>query len=201
MSVSVTYISEGNNIRGPEIGVSGGLGDPSLNIEKLYNDDWGVYSYTFGWIVSGLESIGLITQQVANFKEFLEENRDRNIYLFVEGGDSPDEGKIDWDKISSFEPSEKREYKTCTYKIINKSSGESCLFDNEDKVEKLIPCEKELTKEEIDNFIEKLVSANMIDDSFHNQFKLLEPYEDFGRIRKFISNNRQDPLVVQIKEI
>ena len=201
MSVSVAYISEGNNIKGPEIGAEGGLGFPNLKVEKTYNDDWGVYSYTFGWIYSGLDSIGLITKQIADFKEFLEINQDRKIYLFVEGGDNPDEEKIEWDNVTNFKPSEKPDYKTCTYSITNKAAGESCTFDNEDKVEKLAPCERELSKEDIDNFIEKLVSADMVDDSFYNQWKLLEPYEDFGRIRDFVSKNRNDQLVLFINEI
>jgi hypothetical protein len=201
MSVSVSYISEGNNVRGPEIGAEGGLGNPNLEVKKEYNDDWGVYSYTFGWILSGLESVGLVTEQVADFKEFLTNNQDRNIYLFVEGGEDPNEEKIDWDNIIPFSATEKPEYKVCNYKITNKDSGESAQFDNEDRIEKLVPCEKYLTQEEIDNFIEKLISADMIDDSFYNQWKLLEPYEDFGRIRDFISNNRTGQLVVSINEI
>lgn len=41
----------------------GGWGEPTLEAKSEYFDDWGAYSYSFGWIYSGLASIGLVTEE------------------------------------------------------------------------------------------------------------------------------------------
>lgn len=95
MSVAVTYIAENTNVQGPSIGNEGGLGLPSLEEQHFSYDDGEYHSYSFGWIYSGLDSIGLVTEEVEHFKEFLLNNQDNEILMFVEGGDDLNAERID----------------------------------------------------------------------------------------------------------
>jgi hypothetical protein len=198
MSIGTTTIAIENNIQAPEIGDAGYIGEPKLESEHIYYEDWGGNSYTFGWVYSGLKSICLVTKELDDFKEFLEKYPNDNICLFIEGDEDPDEDKVDWENLKKFNPSPKSEFKECRYQITNTESGEQYTSKWKDL---LIPTECDLAATDISNFLEKLCDAYEIDDSFTNVMPLLEPYEDFGEIRNFIVLNQKSPLKVSIKEL
>jgi hypothetical protein len=198
MSVGVSIISVENGTLAPEIGDQGSLGYAELESERRYNKEWDVSAYSFGWIYSGLSSIGLITKEVENFKEFLSINRDKNIATFVEGEDDQDEVDIDWDNLQRFEASEKSEFKQCKYRIVNMKTNES--FES-DIPAMLVPVQKELKKGDVKNFVKKIVEAEDIDDAFTNTFGLLDVYGELGEIRKFVSQNKKGKLFISITEV
>jgi hypothetical protein len=198
MSIGTTTIAIESNIKAPEIGDAGYIGSPNIECEHIYNEEWGANFYTFGWVYSGLKSIHLITKEIEDFKEFLERYLNDNICIFFEGGEDPDEDKVDWENLKEFSPSAKNGYQECRYKITNIESGEEFISKWKDM---LIPIEYELTASDISNFIQKLYEASEIDDSFTNVRPLLEPYEDFGKIRNFIALNRTSKLKISIDKL
>ena len=201
MSVSVTIVSEGNNQRGPEIGDQGAIGSPDLEIRCDYNDDWGVHEYTFGWVYSGLSSIELVTREVADFREYLEHNRGRTIHLTTEGDDRDLSDRIAWEAVTDFVATPKPDYVPCSYQLEDTDSGDVFRFENDDRFDQLVPGSRTLTRADIENFIEKLVDAELVDDSFNNVTPLLHPYEVFGQIKNFVADHRDGTLVVTIRPV
>jgi hypothetical protein len=194
----MTTIAIKTNTKAPEIGDDGSIGFADLVIDRIYNEDWGASFYSFGWICSGLRHVGLITKEIADFKEFLEENRENNVHTFLPDDEDPEEENVDWDNLIKFSPSHKPEYKECSYQITVTESGRSLKVESTDL---LIPNVINLTHDNIQAFLMKLHDAPDIDDAFTSPSPLIDPYDGLDEIRNFISANRDSSLVITIQEI
>ncbi|MDH3347824.1 MAG: hypothetical protein OEM02_06970 [Desulfobulbaceae bacterium] len=198
MSIRTITIAVNKNIQAPEVGDGGFIGLPNILIEHNYNEEWDVNSYSFGWIYSGFNSIGLVTKCTENFREFLEKHSGDNICAFTEGDESEEEEQVDWDNLKTFEPTPKNQFKECSFQITNTKNDNFFLSKN---TEMLIPNESLLSREDINNFIEKICDAEEIDDYLSYLPSIIDPYEELGNIRSFIMKNKDDQLKIIIKSL
>jgi len=170
---------------------------PELAAREVYDDAWDVTLYTFGWIYDGLASMGLVTADLDAYRRFLEQSAGDRIVVLVDGEGCPPDVDLDAidDEITPWEPPERTEFELSRYAIQCERCGESYCSEESDQ---LVPQERRLTKENIDNFIGKLASPEQIDDMFDEAPPLLNPWGELGKIRSFVAQHRHGPLRVLI---
>jgi hypothetical protein len=176
----------------------GMIGYETLELERKYDKDWGLHGYSFGWVYSGLRSIDLIPKQVEDFKKFLEKHKDKTIIIIHENDPREAWNGIDDELLVKYEPEKDDTYKKCIYRITNMDSGAFI----ESSVHALLRVgERQLSKDDIKEFISKLDGLPDIDNYLSGNIAILDPDNFLNDIRKFIKKNKKKKLVVTKYEI
>lgn len=191
MSVSCSTYCETCNQQAPEIGDQGMLGQPSLETEKQYNDDWGVWSYDFGWIHEGLSALHLVPREVDAYRQFLEHHKGHKVVLVTDHDDH--EPDIDWDNLTTFEDV-KGHFVNGVYELraengdVYRSSHESFLSFEEVR----------LAPTAIDLAFERLFDEKACFEYFHHTSAVIDPYEELTKLEGFLREHRDQAFVARI---
>lgn len=190
---SATYCEDCNE-QAPEIGDQGMLGNPSLEAAREYHADWGVNSYTFGWIYDALKGICLVPRDVEAYRQFLKKHTGHKVVLVSDHDDM--ETNIDWDNLSTF-TSFNGEFIYGKYELEARngdtfqSSPESFL-----KFE-----EKNIDSRAIDNIFGRLFEDRDCFEYFHHTSTVIDPYDELERLETFLRQHRNETIVARIVEM
>lgn len=181
------------NVRAPEIGDQGMLGQPSLMDEKDYNEDWGITSYNFGWIYTGLKAISLLPFDVEAYRAFLEAHQGHDILLTTDHDD--EEPGIDWDKLADFR-FEETGFEEAFFEMACPESGEVVTSSHAERFKTFDG--RSLTDAEAELLLAKIFHSPDCFDAFHSPSMAIDPYGDLERFADFLRQHKGKEIVVRL---
>ena len=195
MSVSSATLCLTCNEQARELGDGGMMGTPDATAKKDYNEDWGVTTYSFGWIYKGLDAISLVPGEVEAYRQFLEKHAAHELFL---GNDHMDESEIperDVENTTSFMPALDG-FVAGTFELScpAKDAKVQTSFD----AERYKPFEdRQLSSDEIECFLKHLTAPEVF-DSITRTSPSVEPYEDLGPIVQFVQSHQGEAIHVRL---
>lgn len=193
MSVSSFTVCTTCNEKARELGDAGMMGGPDLKAKKTHNKDWGVTTYSFGWIYKGLKAISLVPAEVEAYRQFLKAHADHEVFL---GNDHMDESEMpEWDAENStkFE-ADLDGFVAGTFEL---SSGDANIRTSFDSEQYEPFEERQLSEEEIACFLKHLTAPEVF-DSIDRTSPSVDPYGDLESIIQFVQSHQGEPITVRL---
>lgn len=195
MSVSSATLCLTCNEKATELGDGGMIGTPDAKAKKKHNADWGVTTYSFGWIFKGLEAISLVPGEVEAYRQFLEKHAGHKLFL---GNDHMDESEVpEWnaENTTSFEPALDG-FVAGTFEL--SCAAKDARIQTSFDAEAYKPFEdRQLSNDEIRCFLKHLTAPEVF-DSITRTSPSVDPYGDLGPIVQFVQSHHGEAIQVRL---
>lgn len=193
MSVRCQTVCVDCNAEAPEIGDGGVFGEPSLDVRYTEDEEWGVRSYTFGWLYDGLKRLGIMPHDLEAYAAFLKAHEGHDVRLTTDHDD--DEPPVDWESLERFSwPADG--FVTAYFEMEDLGEGSRLRVSTPDLLWPIEP--RTLAPEVLDMVFQRLFDDSEATEGIANASPLVQPYEGLSEIEDFLEPRRKLGVAVRV---